>query len=83
MEPSQKPSKTLVSAKETLESQLIKIKGVEAIGIGGEPGRFQIEVCVNVLSEDLKSRIPDEFQGYPVIVKQTGEFTARRGKERK
>jgi hypothetical protein len=83
MEPPLKRPVTIESAKEALESQVLKLRGVEGMGIGGGTRSLQIEVYVKVLTTDLQSLIPDEFHGFPVKIVKTGEFVARRSKGRR
>ena len=54
----------------------MSIPGVEGTAIG----LFQEEICIKVLTfvdpEQLRSKIPETVEGYPVVIEETGTFRA-------
>lgn len=60
------------AAKEQLSRQLLDIEGVAGIGIGEFNNRLCITVFLENDSPELKAKVPEEFQGFPVITEVTG-----------
>ncbi len=68
-------SKAMIS-KKRLASQLVGLPGVVGVGIGGSESDAKLVVNVVELTEQLKAKIPKEFDGVQVEVLETGEFKA-------
>jgi len=76
--PGQQTSPTIDQVKEKHEFELMAIRGVTGVGIGDhprKPGRA-IKVYVDRITPELKNQIPNEIEGYPIAIEQTGEFRA-------
>lgn len=58
--------------KEENAAALMGIPGVVGVGIGGAAGEMCIVVYLENPSPELKSRIPSELGGYPVVTRFTG-----------
>lgn len=75
-QPPQKRSIQEVKAQHELE--LLKIQGVQGVGIGRDERKGQpvIKVYIDKKTKDLEERIPSELEGYPVQIEISGEFHA-------
>lgn len=65
------------SIKEVLKrhtEKLMSIQGVIGTGEGRENGTPCIRVFVSKLTPELREKIPDRLDGYPVSLKETGMF---------
>jgi hypothetical protein len=58
------------------QDQLMAIPGVTGVGIGEQGGRPAIVVMVERLTPQVKTQIPQQLEGFPVVVDQSGEITA-------
>jgi hypothetical protein len=55
-------------------SKLLDIPGVVGTGEGLSEGTSCIKVFVLKLTKQLKIKIPENIEGYPVIIVETGMF---------
>jgi hypothetical protein len=55
--------------------QLLAIPGVTGVGIGLKNGQPAIVIMVNRLTLELKARLPQQLDGIPVVVEQSGVIT--------
>lgn len=67
-------SPTIEQIKDLHEDHLIKIEGVEGVGIGVEDGKKVILVYIS--SDKAISRIPKEIEGFFVKCERSGKVTA-------
>ena len=65
---------TIAEAQEELTESLISLAGVQGTGIGEYEGRPCINVMVVRKTQDLLDRIPTTYEGFPVVVIETGEL---------
>ena len=65
---------TIAKAQEELTESLISLAGVQGTGIGEYEGRPCINVMVVRKTQDLLDRIPTTYEGFPVVVIETGEL---------
>ena len=66
------------SVKRQHESSWIAIPGVEAIGIGmTTPEQIGIVISVSRPAAEFSEAIPNEIDGIPIIVRETGRFRAQ------
>ena len=66
--------RTIEEAQEELTESLISLAGVQGTGIGEYDGRSCINVMVIRKTQDLLDRIPTTYEGFPVVVIETGEL---------
>lgn len=52
------------------------VPGVTGVGIGQHGGRPSIVVMVARLTAELAARFPQELEGHPVVVEESGEIVA-------
>ncbi|PKM81125.1 MAG: hypothetical protein CVU88_04135 [Firmicutes bacterium HGW-Firmicutes-13] len=73
---SKKEEDKIRQAKEKLSTKLMVIKGVVGIGIG----KYEDSTCLVVFLEkdveDLRQKIPQQFEGFKVNVEVTGRIKA-------
>lgn len=68
----------LRALKRQYEKHWLKIKGVQAIGIGlTDSGKVGLIVSVEKYSPELRTKIPEKVKGYPVEIRETGKIEAR------
>ena len=68
--------KTIREALETHAPELMSIPGVAGTAIGEHKGESCIIVMVIEMTPELTGKIPSTIEGFPVIIKQTGELKA-------
>ncbi|MFQ5679599.1 MAG: hypothetical protein ACE5HP_09080 [Gemmatimonadota bacterium] len=68
---------TIEGAQEELTKRVMALPGVVGTAIGSCDDAPCIKVYVVTKSEELTSRIPSTYQGFPVAVEETGEIRAR------
>jgi hypothetical protein len=54
----------------------MNIPGVTGTGEGQKDGKPAILIFVDSLSDSLKSQLPTDVEGYPVVIKETGKVKA-------
>jgi hypothetical protein len=59
------------------EDRLLDFDGVEGIGIGREGSRLVFKVYVTRLTPALRTALPRDLEGIPVVISESGEITAR------
>ena len=64
---------------EANQVSLMLLPGVVAVGIGEHDGRPCIRVMVEKATQAVKTGIPDQLDGYQVIVDETGPINALDG----
>jgi hypothetical protein len=69
-------SPTIAEVAEKHAGELMRIRGVEAVGVGRDNGQAVIKVYVSRLAEKLRPPLPDELEGYQVKPVITGSFYA-------
>jgi hypothetical protein len=67
---------SIVEVKKRHELQLLKIEGVEGVGITEESGEEYITIYVSISVHEVKKKIPEKLDGYPVTIQKTGPFNA-------
>lgn len=55
----------------------MKISGVEGVGEGLHQEKPCIVIFASVPADDLKIRIPETIDGYPVVIHESGTFATR------
>ena len=58
--------------------EMMALPGVVGIGIGELQGSPCIMVFVVEKSSEVLSKIPNSLEGYPIQVRQSGQFRARK-----
>ena len=58
------------------EDRLMAIEGVVGVGIAEKDGVPAVSVMVTADTAEIKSQIPHELQGYPVLIEPIGEVDA-------
>ncbi len=53
---------------------MMSIPGVVGTGEGRENGKPCIRIFVSKLTPDLRRKIPERIDGYPVSIRETGMF---------
>ncbi len=73
------PSRSSIDqVKAAHEDELMKIEGVQGVGVGLDERRDQlvIKIYVDEKTKAVQEKIPVELEGYPVQIEVTGEFRA-------
>jgi hypothetical protein len=70
---------TIQAAQEELTESVMSLPGVVGTAIGSCDDAPCIKVYVVNKTEELASRIPSTYRGFPVVVEATGEIRAREG----
>ena len=70
------PKTTIEAIKAKHETELLKIEGVQGVGIGEKMVKTVIKVYVIKKTEALQKKIPAQIEGYPVDIEVTGEIHA-------
>jgi len=70
--------RSIRDVKEQHEQRLLRIPGVEGVGIGASAtgGQPVIKLYVSSLPRGQRQRIPKRLGSYPVEVEMTGKFDA-------
>ncbi len=71
------PRKSIEQVLKSHTKKLMAIKGVQGTGQGLCDGEPCIKVFVSRMTDDLKEKIPDELEEYPVRIEVTGGFHAQ------
>ena len=71
------PNKTIDTVLEEHTETLMAIPGVVGTAQSECDGAPCIKVYVTELTTDLRDRIPETIEGYPVSVQETGPIRAR------
>ncbi len=69
-------SQDMNAAQTRLTDQIIDLPGVAAVGQGMCDGVPCFRVYVVKLTPELKAKIPSRFDGFPVVVHESGEIRA-------
>lgn len=69
-------SQDISAALERLSRQIMTLPGVAAIGESLCDGEPCLRVYVVDLTPEVEARIPSSFEGYRVVVEQSGEIRA-------
>lgn len=72
--PDNKPKLKDVRARN--DARLMELAGVVGVGEGVKNGRPCIKVYVARKSKALTQRLPQQIEGFPVVIEQSGEFEA-------
>jgi hypothetical protein len=70
------PDETVRSVLERHARRIVSLPGVVGIAEGEADGRPCIRVFVARKTEQLLGSIPQDVEGWPVIIEETGEFSA-------
>lgn len=67
---------TIEQVKSKHERELLKIEGVQGVGIGldNDKDRQVIKIYADKKTKALQERVPTELEGYPVQIEVSGEF---------
>ena len=68
--------KTIEQVQDAHTEEWMSIPGVEGTGIGLCEGKPCIKIFSSKTAEELKGRIPETIEGYPVTIEKTGTFRA-------
>ncbi len=72
------PRRTIAEVLKRHTGELMAIPGVVAVGEGELESRPCIRVFVTLKRAGSSRSIPAALDGYPVLVEESGDFTARR-----
>jgi hypothetical protein len=72
------PEKPIEAVLREHTDELTSLAGVVGTAVGEERGEPCIKVFVTAPDEELRERIPDVVEGYPVVIQETGELHALR-----
>ena len=70
------PDLSITEVFDANQDSIMALPGVVGIGIGERGGEPCIRVMVDTASPDVKSGIPDQLGGYPVVVDESGPIRA-------
>lgn len=76
------PDETVNAVLERHARRIVSLPGVVGIAEGEADGRPCIRVFVAQKTEQLLGSIPQEVEGWTVIVEETGEFSALKESDR-
>lgn len=68
---------TLTKTLNTHSPKLMEIPGVVGTGQGEAANSPCIKVFVDKLTPELKEKIPETIENYPVVIEESGGFTSR------
>ena len=68
------PNETMQSVLERHAQRLVSLPGVVGVAEGETEGRPCITVYVAEKTADVVGQIPSELEGWPVVVRESGEF---------
>lgn len=68
--------KSIEAVKRKNEMEWMSVPGVEGVGITEEKNKKVIVVYISEKTSDIQKQIPQEIEGYKIILKLTGEFKA-------
>lgn len=66
--------KPIQQVQDERSPEWMAVPGVVGTGIGELDGRPCIRVFVAEKTPDIEDRIPDQADGHPVVIEQTGQF---------
>lgn len=72
-----KPNQRIIAAQERLTERVLRIPGVVGTAVGETQGELCIKVMVKRRTAELAGQIPDVFEGYKVILQETGMIRKR------
>lgn len=64
-------------AQERLTEKFISMPGITGTGIGECDGKPCIKIMIEKETPSLMEEIPSSFEGFPVVVEETGEIRAQ------
>lgn len=67
---------TVEQVQAKYQDRWMRIPGVVGVAIGGSIERPLIKVLVTEKTRALEEQIPQEAEGYPVVIEETGEIRA-------
>lgn len=70
------PDKTIEQVLQDNTDQWMAIDGVEGTAIGLSKGKPCIRIFTSVKPQQLQNKIPSAVESYPIIIEQTGSFSA-------
>lgn len=70
-------SASIEEVKAKHEQQLMRIEGVQGVGIGDISDRPVIKIYVARKTKFLQQQLPTQLEGYPVTLETSGEFDAQ------
>jgi hypothetical protein len=73
----QMASRTIAEVLKEHTTSLMAVPGVVGTGQGLCEGKPCIKVFVIEKTPDLEQKLPEILEGYPVVIKETGEIKAR------
>lgn len=76
------PDETVNAVLERHARRIVSLPGVVGIAEGEADGRPCIRVFVAQKTEQLLGSIPQEVEGWTVVVEETGEFSALKESDR-
>lgn len=74
--PKEMRGRTVDQVQEKYQDRWMRIPGVVGVAIGGTSERPLIKVLVTKKTRALEQKIPQEAEGYPVVIEETGEIRA-------
>ena len=74
----EQPSMSIESAQQELTGRVMALPGVVGIAIGECDGKPCIKVLVAQKTEKLEAEIPSAYEGYRVVIDETGEIRPRK-----
>jgi hypothetical protein len=67
---------TVDEALERSTDRLMSLPGVMGVGVGERDGSPAVVIFVGEVTPEVKGKLPDTLDGYPVVVERSGEITA-------
>lgn len=74
--PNEMRGRTVDQVQEKYQDRWMRIPGVMGVAIGGTMEKPLIKVLVVKKTRALEQKIPQEAEGYPVVIEETGEIRA-------
>ena len=69
-------SRTIEQVQDAYTDEWMAIPGVEGVGIGLCEGQPCIKVYSSLTADELRRKIPQTVEGYPVSIEESGTFRA-------
>jgi len=73
------PDETIARVLERHARMVVALPGVVGVAEGDDDGRPCITVYVAERTRAVVARIPSELEGWPVVVRESGQFRAADG----
>lgn len=68
--------KKIEEVQEEVEKEVMVLEDVTGVFVGEKDNKSVIKVGLKKIDPNITKRIPQEKEGYSIVVEETGEYTA-------